>query len=114
MEIEHCSFPDNILYDPDNFAWAKVEGNGYVRVGVNSILSSLSGKLSKVSLKGINQNITKGRSLGTIESGRYFGVVRSPLTGTVVEMNEEVVNNPRLVNNFPYTKGWISLIKNEK
>jgi glycine cleavage system H lipoate-binding protein/TusA-related sulfurtransferase len=113
MEIDHCSFPEDALYDPDNFVWAKVEGDKLARVGINSVLSSLAGRLIKVSLKGINMNITKGRSLGTIESGRYFGVVRSPITGSIVEINDAVVNNPKLINEFPYTEGWVSVIKNE-
>ena len=114
MEIDHCSFPEDILYDPDNFVWAKIESDSLVRVGINSILSSLAGKLSKVNLKGVNMDIMRGRSLGTIESGKYFGVVRSPVTGSIVEINEAVVRNPRLVNDSPYTNGWISLIKNDK
>lgn len=114
MEIDHCSFPEDILYDPDNFVWAKIENDSLVRVGINSILSSLAGKLSKVNLKGVNMDIMRGRSLGTIESGKYFGVVRSPVTGSIVEINEAVVSNPRLVNDSPYTNGWISLIKNDK
>jgi glycine cleavage system H protein len=114
MEIDHCSFPENILYDPDSFVWAKIESDRFVRVGINSILSSLAGKLSKVNPKGVNLDITRGRSLGTIESGKYFGVVRSPVTGSIVEINDAVVSNPRLVNDFPYTHGWISLIKSDK
>ena len=43
-----------------------------VRVGINSILSSLAGKLSKVNLKGVNMDIMRGRSLGTIESRQIF------------------------------------------
>jgi glycine cleavage system H protein len=114
MEIDHCSFPENILYDLDSFVWAKIESDRFVRVGINSILSSLAGKLSKVNPKGVNLDITRGRSLGTIESGKYFGVVRSPVTGSIVEINDAVVSNPRLVNDFPYTHGWISLIKSDK
>ncbi len=113
MQIDHCSFPEDILYDPDNFVWAKVESDKLVRVGINSIFSSLAGRLIRVSLKGININITKGRSLGTIESGRYFGVVRSPVTGSIVEINDAVVSNPKLVNDSPYADGWVSVIKNE-
>src|SRR6478735_2216932 len=105
MQIDHCSFPEDILYDPDNFVWAKIESDSLVRVGINSILSSLAGKLSKVNLKGVNMDIMRGRSLGTIESGKYFGVVRSPVTGSIVEINEAVLSNPRLVNDSPYTNG---------
>lgn len=113
MEIDHCSFPEDVLYDPDNFVWAKFEGERLVRVGITSVLSSLAGRLINVSLKKINLNIAMGRSLGTIESGRYFGVVRSPVTGSIVEINNAVVNNPKIINEFPYTDGWISVIKNE-
>src|SRR5215467_2784870 len=113
MEIDHCSFPEDVLYDPDNFVWAKFEGERLVRVGITSVLSSLAGRLINVSLKKINLNIAMGRSLGTIESGRYFGVVRSPVTGSIFEINNAVVNNPKIINEFPYTDGWISVIKNE-
>ncbi|MGC2384667.1 MAG: hypothetical protein WA631_16330 [Nitrososphaeraceae archaeon] len=114
MEVDHCSFPDDLLYDPDNFVWAKVESEYLVRVGINSILPSLAGKLTKVNLKGINTDIKRGRSLGTIESGKYFGVVRSPVTGKIVEINELLACNSRLVNDSPYALGWFSIIKSDK
>lgn len=114
MEIDHCSFPDNLLYDPENFVWAKVESECLVRVGINSILSSLAGKLNKVNIKGINTEIERGRSIGTIESGKYFGVVRSPVGGTIAGINDFLFSNPRVVNDSPYTHGWISLIKSNR
>jgi glycine cleavage system H protein len=114
MEIDHCSFPDDLLYDPDNFVWAKVESECLVRVGINSILPSLAGKLTKINLKRINIDIERGRSLGTIESGKYFGLVRSPVTGKIVGTNELLECNPRLVNDSPYALGWFSIIKSNK
>ena len=106
MEIEHCVFPDDILYDLDNLVWARKEAGNVLVIGITSILSAIAGRISAIQLKDVNTSIRRGKNLGTIESGRYFGAVRAPVTGKIVAVNHELFSNPKLANDSPYGKGW--------
>ncbi len=106
MEIEHCVFPDDILYDLDNLVWARKEAGNVLVIGITSILSAIAGRISAIQLKDVNTSIRRGKNLGTIESGRYFGAVRAPVAGKIVAVNHELFSNPKLANDSPYGKGW--------
>jgi len=111
MDINHCIFPESLLYDAENFVWAKVNTSKVITIGITTILTSIAGKLSYIKLKKPGTEIIKGRSIGTIESVKYFGVIRSPISGRIVEVNDFVISEPKLVNDFPYTHGWITKIE---
>jgi glycine cleavage system H protein len=106
MEIEHCVFPDDLMYDLDNLVWARKDTNNVLVIGITSILSAIAGKISAVKLKAINTTVVRGKNIGTIESGRYFGTVRAPVDGKIMAINHELVSNPKLANDSPYEKGW--------
>ena len=113
MRISHCDFPEGILYDLDNLVWIKRNDDDQylVTLGVTPILISLAGKLTKVKLKEIGTIIEKSKSVGSIESLRYFGMVRCPVKGQIVEVNNTLTDNPKTVNDFPYNEGWFVKIK---
>ena len=113
MRISHCDFPEGILYDLNNFVWIKRNDDDHyvVTLGVTPILISLSGKLTKIKLKEIGTIIEKSKSVGSIESLRYFGMVRCPIKGEIVEVNNTLTDNPKTVNDFPYDEGWFVKIK---
>ena len=110
MIIDNCNFPDNLLYDPDNFVWVDVSNVNSIKIGVIPILSSISGKLQSIKLKKEGTYIEKGKSLGSLESPKYFGIVRSPLNGKIKEINESILSKPKQVNDSPYELGWLSTI----
>ena len=113
MRISHCDFPEGILYDLDNLVWIKRNDDDLyvVTLGVTPILISLAGKLTKIKLKEIGTIIEKSKSVGSIESLRYFGMVRCPIKGEIVEVNNTLTDNPKTVNDFPYNEGWFVKIK---
>jgi glycine cleavage system H protein len=111
MEIDHCVFPDDLLYDLDNNTWSRVEENGEVTVGVTSLLPGIAGKLTSARLKGVSINIQRGQSLGTLESQKFVGPIPSPVSGTLVKTNGLVVDKPRIINDSPYEDGWIARLK---
>ena len=106
MEIEHCVFPDDLIYDLDNLVWARKDAGNVLIVGITSILSAIAGKISAVKIKDVNTIVMRGKNVGTIESGRYFGAIRAPVEGKIVAINHELVSNPKLANDSPYEKGW--------
>lgn len=121
MKIENCNFPDQYIYDTQNFIWADLEFTNtqtnsldnyvIVRVGIMPILSYISGNINKIKLKSEGEYVNKDKSLGTIESLSYFGVIRSPISGKIVEINKSLMHNPKIVNDSPFEFGWIAKIK---
>jgi glycine cleavage system H lipoate-binding protein/TusA-related sulfurtransferase len=104
--IDNCNFPDNLLYDPDNFVWLDTSNVDSIKIGIIPILSFISGKIKKIKLKQMNTFIEKGKSIGSIESLKYFGIIRSPINGEIVEINDALQSKPKQVNDSPYDLGW--------
>ncbi len=111
MEIDHCVFPDDLLYDLENNTWLRVEENGEVTVGVTSVLPAIAGKLTLARLKSAEVAIQRGQSLGTLESLKFVGPVPSPVSGILLKTNGLIVDRPRIINDSPYQEGWIASLK---
>lgn len=111
MEIENCPFPEDVLYDTDEDVWVRIDPEDVVTIGVTSVLSALAGKLLSVKLRPVGVELQRGRSLRTIESARFVGAVRTPITGTLLETNPAIALRPKLVNDSPYGEGWIAKIR---
>ncbi|HEV2876969.1 MAG TPA: hypothetical protein VGW09_06825, partial [Nitrososphaeraceae archaeon] len=106
MKIDSCIFPEDLLYDVENLVWADSKANKVVTIGITALLSSISGRISTIKLKDTGTRIENGKGLATIESNKYFGVIRAPFTGTIIEVNDSILQRPKLVNDFPYSDGW--------
>ncbi len=112
MKIDSCSFPEDLLYDTENFVWVgNKDEKETVTVGITTIMASVAGKLFSIKLKPVGTKVEKGKSCGVLESVKYFGVVRTPVTGTIVDVNKSLIDNPKLANDFPYTQGWFVKIR---
>ena len=107
MEIDHCLFPDNLLYDVENNTWTRRRGETDVTIGITSILSGLAGKFISARFKQAGVELQRGRSLGTLESLRFVGPVPSPFSGTILEANTSAIKRPKLLNDSPYEEGWV-------
>src|SRR5436309_6835075 len=108
MEIDHCVFPDDLLYDLESNTWLRIEDNGEVTVGVTSVLPAIAGKLTLARLKSAEFAIQRGQSLGTLESLKFVGPIRSPVSGILLKTNGLIVDRPRIINDSPYQEGWIA------
>lgn len=106
MKIESCVFPEDLLYDVENLVWANTKASKVVTIGITALLSSISGRISTIKIKDTGTRIENGKVLATIESNKYFGVIRAPFTGTIIEINDSILQRPKLVNDFPYSDGW--------
>ena len=112
MEIDNCIFPDRLLYDVENLVWASDDNsNGSMIVGITTIMAFIAGKIFNIRIKNPGTEIKRGKSIGTVESNKYFGVVRSPISGKIIDINHSIINNPKIVNDYPYSKGWFARIR---
>jgi len=113
MQISHCNFPEGVMYDLDNFVWIKTDGEdrSIITLGVTPILISLAGKLNRIKLRDIGTTIEKNKSVGSIESLRYFGMVKCPVKGEITAVNNTLIDSPKIAIDFPYTDGWFVKIR---
>jgi glycine cleavage system H lipoate-binding protein/TusA-related sulfurtransferase len=110
MKIGNCSFPEDLLYDAENFIWVSNKEKS-VTIGITAIMASIAGRLSSIKLKPVGTKLEKGKSCGTLDSAKYFGVVRTPVSGIIVQVNKSLMNKPKLANDFPYAEGWFVKIE---
>lgn len=111
LEIEHCPFPEDLLYDVENNTWVGVWENGEIIMGITSVLSGLAGKFAFARLKKPGVELQRGRSLGTLESARFVGPIPSPVSGKITATNDLVSLKPKLLNDSPYDEGWIARLR---
>ena len=112
MEISGCPLPEDRLYDLDNDIWWKDEPvGGTALLGVLGTLGAFAGRFVAATFRPIEGRVGEGRSIATLESARFTGAVRVPVESTVVEPNPEIVRRPRLLNDSPYTDGWVARLR---
>lgn len=102
-------FPSNIKYYPEH-TWAKVEGDIAV-VGITDHAQDQLGEILYVDLPDKGKKIKQGEVFGSIESAKVASDLYAPMSGEVIEINEELEDSPELVNESPYEKGWMIKIK---
>lgn len=98
--------PENLRYHPGH-TWARNEGPAMVRVGLDDFASKLLGKVERIALPQRGQWIRQGQKIATIfRDGAAVDMV-SPIEGSVADVNDTVVRDPRFTRTDPYGEGWL-------
>lgn len=97
--------PSDLKYTREH-EWARVQGKTVV-VGVTQHAQESLGDVVYVELPKVGASVTSGKQFGVIESTKAVSELYSPLTGTVVKVNDALTDNPSTVNTDPYGAGWI-------
>jgi glycine cleavage system H protein len=108
-DITELTFIDDLKYSDDH-EWAKLEGED-VRIGISDFAQDQLGDIVYVDLPTLGTHFVKGAEFGTVESVKAVSELFMPLDGTVTAVNPELEDAPELVNQDPYEKGWMLLIK---
>lgn len=111
MKIDHCEFPDDLLYDADGLVWARFDSAGDANVGITSIYAALAGRPGRVAAKSLGETYHTGRSIGMIESARHVGAIRTPLDAVLLDVNPAVIEKPRTMTDAPYGAGWFARLR---
>jgi glycine cleavage system H protein len=105
-EVRGCNIPEDLHYWPEKHVWASLQEDGTVKVGVTDVAQHMAKTIISALPKAAGKSTKRGRSLGTIESGKWVGPVTSPLTGEIVETNPVLSSDPNIINRDPYGEGW--------
>jgi len=91
--------------------WARVEGNGRVTVGISDHAQGLLGDLVYVELPEVGADAKAGEQIAVVESVKAASDVYSPVSGTIVEVNEALDGKPETINEDAYGEGWLFVVE---
>lgn len=101
--------PEELKYSKEH-EWVKVEDDT-VTIGITEYAQGELGDIVFVELPETDDDIEEGKSFGSVESVKTVSELYAPVSGTVVEVNEELEDSPEFVNESPYEKAWMVKVK---
>ncbi|WP_026584724.1 glycine cleavage system protein GcvH [Bacillus sp. J33] len=103
------STPKELRYSEEH-EWVKTE-DGKVRIGITHFAQSELGDIVFVELPEVGDELTADEPFGSVESVKTVSELYAPVSGKVVEVNEELNDNPEFVNESPYEKAWMVVVE---
>lgn len=101
--------PEDLKYTKEH-EWAKIEGD-IATIGITDFAQSELSDIVYVELPAVGSAVEQMQPFGSIEAVKTVADLYSPLSGEVMEINEELENNPGAINEDPYGQGWIVKIR---
>ena len=102
---------DKTLKFTDSHEWVRDNGDGTATIGISEHAQEMLGEVVFVDLPDVEDEVEAGESFSLVESVKAASDIYSPITGEVVEINEELEDSPELINEEPYEGGWIVKVK---
>lgn len=99
------------LYYHKTHTWARVNEDGTVTVGIDDYAQKGTGGIVFIDLPEVGAEVRQDEPLCTIEGHKWVGEAISPISGTIKEVNESLLDNPTLIHEDPYGQGWIAIIE---
>ena len=103
------NIPSELKYTKDH-EWIRIEG-AIATVGITDFAQSELGEIVYVDVDTLDETVEKEDVFGSVEAVKTVSDLFMPLSGEVIEFNEELEDMPELVNDYPYGKGWMIKIK---
>lgn len=98
--------PENLKYSEEH-EWVRVESEGIAVVGITDFAAESLGDVVFVELPDVGAKLTQFEKMGEIESVKAVSDLYSPVSGTIAERNDSVIDSPELVNDSPFEEGWM-------
>lgn len=102
-------YPENVRYHKEH-TWARREGD-LIRVGISDFAQDQLGDIIYFELPAEGDCFAQGDEFGSVESAKVVSTLYMPVSGEVVEVNDDLNNNPEATNSDPYDSGWIITVK---
>ncbi|WP_448211072.1 glycine cleavage system protein GcvH [Colwellia sp. MEBiC06753] len=106
------NIPSELKYTTSH-EWVRNEGNGIVTVGITEHAQELLGDMVFVELPEVGESVSTGDDVAVAESVKAASDIYAPVTGEIVEVNEDLEDSPELVNSDAFGDGWMFKIKLE-
>ncbi|GBE02697.1 glycine cleavage system H protein [bacterium BMS3Bbin06] len=103
------TFPEELRYHKEH-TWVKVSG-AKATIGITDYAQDSLGDIVYVDLPEVDAEIEKDAEFSEIESTKATSSVIAPVSGTIIEINEELDESPEVINEDPYGKGWIAIVE---
>ncbi len=98
--------PENLKYSEEH-EWVRIESDGSAIVGITDFAAESLGDVVFVELPEVGSELAQFEKMGEIESVKAVSDLYSPVSGTISERNDSVIDSPELVNDSPYDAGWM-------
>ncbi|MET9855761.1 glycine cleavage system protein GcvH [Streptomyces sp. NPDC006450] len=104
------SNPQQLRYSKEH-EWLSVAEDGVSTVGITEFAANALGDVVYAQLPEVGDTVTAGETCGELESTKSVSDLYSPVTGEVVESNQDVIDDPALVNSAPFEGGWLFKVR---
>jgi glycine cleavage system H protein len=104
------NFPEELKYTKEH-EWIRDNGDGTATVGITDFAQSELGDIVFVELEPEGSEFEQDEVFGTVEAVKTVSELFTPVSGEIIEINEELEDDPELVNTDPYGKGWMAKLK---
>jgi glycine cleavage system H protein len=109
VKVGAYEVPEGLYYSKD-FEWIKIEGDK-IRMGITDYAQKTLREIVYAELPSAGGDVKQGEPYGTVESVKAVSDLIAAVTGTIEEVNDEVQSKPELLNEDPYGKGWLLVVK---
>lgn len=106
-KINGCVVVKDLYYVVEDHTWIHQNDDGTVTVGMTDIAQNLAGPILHAKAKNPGTTREKGKPLATVESGKWVGPIKAPVSGEIVEVNEKLATDAQILNRSPYRDGWV-------
>ncbi|CAG1001096.1 MAG: glycine cleavage system protein H [Candidatus Methanoperedens sp.] len=110
VEIDGHKLPEELYYAKDH-TWARIEDNGTVTVGLDAYGTKAAGNIEYIDLPLDDDEFEAGEAFGSLESAKWVGGLLMPVSGTVIEVNENIEDDLDILKEDPYGEGWLIKLK---
>ncbi len=108
VQIQGYQLALDRLYEPGTHRWVLPASIGAARIGMDPLGAETSGTLAQLSFAPVGTEVAAGRPFGQLEAAKFVGPLVSPVSGTLLAINEAAAADPGLVERDPFGDGWLA------
>ena len=109
-EYRGCEIPEDRYYDLD-YVWVKPNDDGTYTIGVTDPAQTMAGRVQYASFRKPGSHRKAGKPVARLESGKWAGGIPAPFDGTIERINDQVADDPGLINVDPYEAAWLVVMR---
>ena len=103
------TFPDDLLYSREHM-WVRVDGN-IATIGMTDYGQEQMGEIVSIKLPAVDSSVDQDEPFGTIESARTAADLVSPISGDIINVNDDLSDDVGIINSDPYDMGWMIVVE---